>query len=167
MTWKNPIINLCFILGFFLEYVVIISMINRIRNRSDEIKSRKHTTSMRFFVTHFVRSSRMTPTTSPWNPRPRHPERFLRRVSVVRAEILKQVQDDHFPVTLRCIYPGSLNRGNTFPSKLLLKNKRWDSETSSEWQNRDTETKLAVMHFEKRSNNGENEIWKASPASLS
>ena len=34
-------------------------------------------------------------------------------------------------VTLRCFYSGSLNRGNTFPSKLLLKGKKRDSETSS------------------------------------
>ncbi len=53
--------------------IVIITMINRIRNHSDEI---------------------MRPLC--------RPETFPR------------------PVTLRCLYSGSLNRGNTFPSKLLF-----------------------------------------------
>ncbi len=61
-------------------------MINRIRNRSDEIKSREHTTNTRFFVTHSVRSSRMTTFC--------HPEMPLRRVSIVKAEMLKQIQHD-------------------------------------------------------------------------
>ncbi|MCD6427491.1 MAG: hypothetical protein J7L03_05295, partial [Caldisericaceae bacterium] len=58
---KDPILISALLLIFFLKIVVIITMINRIKNHSDEIKSREDTIKERFFVTHFVRSSRMNP----------------------------------------------------------------------------------------------------------
>ena len=59
-----------------------------------QVQDDREKSNTRFFVTHFVRSSRMTPSCHP-------------KMSPA-------------PVALKRINSGSLNRGNTFPSKLLF-----------------------------------------------